>query len=199
MLHRAIFYSDNRLRCKRAQTVAFAHLHWVRHVKSSTIELCLRVVTYPEPTYIPRIPYAVFTRDTFTWDKCHFTIENVTQYNSQFISGKCVSCKHGTSIYSSRSIKVLGNAAQVTSLYHFCETRTMISLYDILLRSRVFYPQAFQHDSIESNDGNSNNNNNNNNTSLAERVPALSNFWNEPSVKLCYEKRNRFHIDDSAK
>ena len=27
------------------------------------------------------IIYAVFTRDTFTWDKCHFTIENVTQYN----------------------------------------------------------------------------------------------------------------------
>ena len=24
---------------------------------------------------------AVFTRDTFAWGKCHFTIENVTQYN----------------------------------------------------------------------------------------------------------------------
>ena len=24
---------------------------------------------------------AVFTRDMFTWGKCHFTIENVTQYN----------------------------------------------------------------------------------------------------------------------
>ena len=24
---------------------------------------------------------AVFTRDTFTWGKYHFTIENVTQYN----------------------------------------------------------------------------------------------------------------------
>ena len=23
----------------------------------------------------------MFTRDTFTWGKCHFTIENVTQYN----------------------------------------------------------------------------------------------------------------------
>ena len=25
--------------------------------------------------------HAVFTRDTFTWGKCHFTVANVTQYN----------------------------------------------------------------------------------------------------------------------
>ena len=36
-----------------------------------------------------RTSYAVFTRDTFTWGKCHFTIENVTQYNRnvKFTSG----------------------------------------------------------------------------------------------------------------
>ena len=28
-----------------------------------------------------RATYAVFTRDTITWGNCHFTIENVTQYN----------------------------------------------------------------------------------------------------------------------
>ena len=41
---------------------------------------------------------AVFTRDTFTWGKCHFTIENVMQYNRNVNLpqvDQCVSCKHG--------------------------------------------------------------------------------------------------------
>ena len=33
----------------------------------------------------PTETYAVFTWDTFTWGKCHFTIENVTQYKEMLI------------------------------------------------------------------------------------------------------------------
>ncbi|KAJ7390356.1 hypothetical protein OS493_025607 [Desmophyllum pertusum] len=41
--------------------------------------------------------------------------------------------------------------------------------------------------------------NENNNFSLQDRVPLLTSFWNDPAVQTCYEQRNLFYIDDSAK
>jgi len=41
--------------------------------------------------------------------------------------------------------------------------------------------------------------NENNNFSLQDRVPLLKTFWNEPAVQTCFDQRNLFYIDDSAK
>ena len=41
--------------------------------------------------------------------------------------------------------------------------------------------------------------NDNNNASLQDRVPLLTAFWNDPAVQTCYDQRNLFYIDDSAK
>ncbi|KAL9982674.1 hypothetical protein ACROYT_G004745 [Oculina patagonica] len=41
--------------------------------------------------------------------------------------------------------------------------------------------------------------NENNNFSLEDRVPLLKTFWNDASVQTCYDQRNLFYIDDSAK
>lgn len=39
----------------------------------------------------------------------------------------------------------------------------------------------------------------NNNFSLEDRVPLLKTFWNDASVQTCFDQRNLFYIDDSAK
>ncbi|PFX27361.1 Guanine nucleotide-binding protein G(t) subunit alpha-2 [Stylophora pistillata] len=39
----------------------------------------------------------------------------------------------------------------------------------------------------------------NNNFSLTDRVLLLTKFWNDSSVKTCFDQRNLFYIDDSAK
>ena len=41
--------------------------------------------------------------------------------------------------------------------------------------------------------------NENNNFSFQDRVPLLKTFWNEPAVQTCFDQRNLFYIDDSAK
>jgi len=39
----------------------------------------------------------------------------------------------------------------------------------------------------------------NNNFSLQDRIPLLKTFWNDASVQTCFDQRNLFYIDDSAK
>lgn len=39
----------------------------------------------------------------------------------------------------------------------------------------------------------------NNNFSLEDRIPLLKTFWNDASVQTCFDQRNLFYIDDSAK
>lgn len=39
----------------------------------------------------------------------------------------------------------------------------------------------------------------NNNFSLEDRIPLLKTFWNDTSVQTCFDQRNLFYIDDSAK
>ena len=39
----------------------------------------------------------------------------------------------------------------------------------------------------------------NNNFSLKDRIPLFNTFWNDASVQTCFDQRNLFYIDDSAK
>ena len=57
--------------------------------------------------------------------------------------------------------------------------------------------QDFSKELLE--DSNTEDINDNNNFSLQDRVPLLTAFWNDPSVQTCYDQRNLFYIDDSAK
>ena len=51
----------------------------------------------------------------------------------------------------------------------------------------------------ESSENSSSEDSENNNFSLQDRVPLLTEFWNDPSVQTCYDQRNLFYIEDSAK
>ncbi|CAH3117131.1 unnamed protein product [Porites lobata] len=59
------------------------------------------------------------------------------------------------------------------------------------LRTKNFTEESSENSSSEDSE--------NNNFSLQDRVPLLTEFWNDPSVQTCYDQRNLFYIEDSAK
>lgn len=60
----------------------------------------------------------------------------------------------------------------------------------------VFFTQDFSKELLQHADSEDSENNN---FSLEDRVPLLKTFWNDASVQTCYDQRNLFYIDDSAK